>query len=91
MDRSREGLGWRPRIASRLDTQDLERLVSGFKAQTNWCGEDSAFEQHFIEVPLGKVKLAPGKLTVTLRPLTKPGTAVMNLRQIWLERMDSTE
>ncbi len=47
--------------------------------------------EHFVESSLGKVKLATGELTVTLKPLTKPGVAVMNLREISLERIGSTE
>ncbi len=45
--------------------------------------------ERFVELSLGKVRLAAGETTVTLRPLTKPGGAVMNLREISLERVSN--
>jgi len=43
--------------------------------------------ERFVEISLGQVELEAGDLTVTLDPLHKPGQAVMNLREIALERV----
>jgi hypothetical protein len=40
----------------------------------------------FKTVDLGKIELPAGPMTVTVRPLKKPGVAVMDLRQIELKK-----
>jgi arylsulfatase A len=40
--------------------------------------------QHFIRRPLGEVELPAGSVTVSVKPLTKPGAAVMDLREVRL-------
>ena len=40
--------------------------------------------QHFIRRSLGTVTLPAGKHTVTVKPKTKPGPAVMDLREVRL-------
>lgn len=40
--------------------------------------------QHFVRRMIGSVKLPAGKATVTVKPKTKPGGAVMDLREVRL-------
>jgi arylsulfatase A len=41
--------------------------------------------QKFIEREIGVLELKPGKHTLSVKPLTKPGVAVMDLRQVVLQ------
>ena len=48
--------------------------------------EDTGHFQNFVLRDIGTVKLdKPGKYTLTVRPKTKPGAAVMDLRQVTLK------
>ncbi len=48
--------------------------------------EDTGHFQNFVLRDIGTVKLdKPGKYTLTVRPKTKPGVAVMDLRQVTLK------
>jgi hypothetical protein len=47
--------------------------------------EETGGFQQFVSRTIGKVKLAePGKYTLTIKPRSKPGPAVMDLRQVRL-------
>jgi arylsulfatase A len=46
--------------------------------------EDTGGFQNFKEREIGVVELKPGKYTLTVKPLSKPGKAVMDLRQVEL-------
>jgi len=46
--------------------------------------QDTGGFQNFIERHIGTVNLSPGNYTLTVKPLTKPGLAVMDLRQVIL-------
>jgi hypothetical protein len=42
--------------------------------------------QMFVATPLGQVRFdAPGRYTLTVRAVSKPGPAVMDLRQLTLK------
>jgi hypothetical protein len=47
--------------------------------------QDTGHFQNFVARDIGKLKLVqPGRYTLSVRPLTKPGIAVMDLRQVTL-------
>lgn len=46
--------------------------------------QDTGGFQNFVERNIGAVELKPGSHTLTVKPLSKPGLAVMDLRQITL-------
>lgn len=47
--------------------------------------EDTGHFQNFVKRSVGKVVIAePGMVTLTVKPKTKPGVAVMDLRQVLL-------
>ncbi|MGC9004719.1 MAG: alpha-L-fucosidase [bacterium] len=48
--------------------------------------EETGSWTEFVKMNLGKVHLKPGRYTLAVRPLTKPGGAVMNLRSVKLVR-----
>ena len=47
--------------------------------------EDTGHFQNFIPRNLGQVELSKGPHTLSVKPLTKPGVAVMDLRQVTLK------
>ena len=47
--------------------------------------QDTGGFQEFVERNIGTVDLQPGPHTLTVKPLTKPGHAVMDLRQVTLK------
>jgi len=49
--------------------------------------EDTGGFQNFKEREIGVVELKPGKYTLSVKPLSKPGKAVMDLRQVELRRV----
>jgi len=49
-------------------------------------GQDTGHFQNFVERDLGVVELSAGKHTLTVKPQTKPGGAVMDLREVRLIR-----
>lgn len=49
-----------------------------------WKVEDTGNFQNFVTRTPGKFKLEPGRHTLTVRPKTKPGVAVMDLREVKL-------
>ena len=57
-----------------IDGQDLKMTV-----------QDTGGFQNFLERNIGMVDLQPGPHTLTVKPLTKPGHAVMDLRQVTLK------
>jgi hypothetical protein len=46
-----------------------------------WKVEDTGHFQNFVPRNPGKFKLEPGRHTLQVRPKTKPGVAVMDLRE----------
>lgn len=46
--------------------------------------EETGHFQNFVPRPIGRVKLTAGKHTLKVKPKTKPGAAVMDLRQVTL-------
>ena len=50
--------------------------------------EDTGHFQKFIERDIGAVELKAGTYTLTVKPKTKPGGAVMDLRQVTLKPAD---
>ena len=50
--------------------------------------EDTGGFQNFVPKALGTLALAAGKYTLTVRPKTKPGGAVMDLRQVTLRPVE---
>lgn len=50
--------------------------------------QDTGHFQNFVERDLGVMELSAGKHTLTVKPQTKPGGAVMDLRQVRLVRVD---
>jgi hypothetical protein len=46
--------------------------------------QDTGGFQNFVERNIGAVELKPGIQTLTVKPLTKPGLAVMDLRSVTL-------
>ena len=46
--------------------------------------QDTGGFQNFVERKIGKVELKPGNHVLTVKPLTKPGLAVMDLRSVTL-------
>ena len=50
--------------------------------------EDTGGFQNFVPKALGTLTLAAGKYTLTVRPKTKPGGAVMDLRQVTLRPVE---
>jgi hypothetical protein len=47
--------------------------------------EDTGGFQKFVERDIGTLELAAGTHTLTVKPVTKPGLAVMDLRQVVLK------
>ena len=47
--------------------------------------QDTGGFQNFVERNIGAVELSAGKHTLSVKPLTKPGLAVMDLRQVTLK------
>ena len=52
--------------------------------------EDTGHFQHFIRRQIGVVTLPAGKQTLVVKPVTKPGVAVMDLREVVL-RAETTQ
>ena len=50
--------------------------------------EDTGGFQNFVPKALGTLTLAAGKYTLTVKPKTKPGGAVMDLRQVTLRPVE---
>jgi arylsulfatase A len=50
--------------------------------------EDTGHFQHFVRRQLGEVRLAAGRHTLGVRPRTRPGVAVMDLREVRLVKVD---
>jgi arylsulfatase A len=46
--------------------------------------KDTGGFQNFVERNIGPIELKPGVQTLTIKPLTKPGLAVMDLRSVTL-------
>jgi hypothetical protein len=46
--------------------------------------QDTGHFQHMILRTIGQVELAAGKQTLAVKPQTKPGVAVMDLRRVVL-------
>ena len=51
--------------------------------------QDTGHFQHMIQRTIGEVKLATGKHTLAVKPQTKPGAAVMDLRRVVLRPAQS--
>lgn len=51
--------------------------------------QDTGGFQNFVSRDLGTVELAPGNYTLSVKPITKPGQAVMDLRQVTLVPIES--
>ena len=51
--------------------------------------EDTGGFQKFVPRKLGTLTLAAGKYTLTVKPKTKPGMAVMDLRQVTLRPVET--
>lgn len=51
--------------------------------------QDTGHFQHMITRTIGEVKLAAGKHTLAVKPQTKPGVAVMDLRRVVLRPLPS--
>ncbi len=47
--------------------------------------EETGGFQMFVERDVGVIELQPGRYTLSVKPLTKPGHAVMDLRQVVLK------
>ena len=47
--------------------------------------QDTGGFQNFVERDLGAIELSAGQHTRSVKPLTKPGQAVMDLRQVVLK------
>jgi len=47
--------------------------------------QDTGGFQNFVSRDIGMVELAEGRHTLAVKPITKPGLAVMDLRQVTLE------
>ena len=61
------------------------RLSVGEQALTNTVADTGAFA-NFVERVIGTVNLAhPGDYTLSVRPINKPGLAVMDLRAVTLK------
>ena len=58
-------------------------LAIGEQAVT-FTVEDTGHFQNMIQRPIGRLSLAAGKHTLAVKPQTKPGAAVMDLRRIVL-------
>jgi arylsulfatase A len=50
--------------------------------------EDTGHFQNFIRRDLGEVQLAAGRHSLSVKPQTKPGVAVMDLREVRLVKVD---
>lgn len=46
--------------------------------------EETGHFQNFVLREIGQIKLGPGRYTLAVKPLSKPGLAVMDLRQVTL-------
>lgn len=46
--------------------------------------QDTGGFQNFVERKIGALRLTEGRHTLSVKPLTKPGLAVMDLRQVLL-------
>ena len=62
---------------------EVQLAVAGQELQ--FTVRDTGGFQNFVERDIGSVDLTKGLQTVEVRPLTKPGVAVMDLRQILLK------
>jgi hypothetical protein len=47
--------------------------------------QDTGGFQNFVARDIGTLDLKPGRYTLNVKPLTKPGVAVMDLRQVTLK------
>ncbi|MBA2604471.1 MAG: hypothetical protein H0U94_12865, partial [Acidobacteria bacterium] len=50
--------------------------------------EETGHFQNFVRRDLGELRLAAGRHSLSVRPQTKPGVAVMDLREIRLVRVE---
>ena len=53
--------------------------------------EDTGGFQNFIPRTIGTIDLPPGEHTLSVKPVSKPGTAVMDLRSITLKPVEAKE
>lgn len=67
---------------------EVEFAVEGKALKTTV--QDTGGFQNFVSRDIGQVDLGPGKHTLTVKPLTKPGVAVMDLRQVTLARVEGS-
>ncbi len=51
--------------------------------------QDTGGFQNFVARTIGTIELPAGKLELTVKPLTKPGQAVMDLRSVTLKPVQS--
>ena len=51
--------------------------------------QDMGHFQNFVERNIGRVELKKGAHRLEVRPLTKPGVAVMDLRSVTLRPLDA--
>jgi hypothetical protein len=58
------------------------------EARVTLVVEDTGGFQNFVRREVGKVRLAAGRQSLHVRPRTKPGVAVMDLREVRLIRLD---
>ena len=65
--------------------------VSVGEQHVRFTVEDTGHFQNFVARQIGKLTLAAGKQTLTVKPITKPGGAVMDLRQIVLNPAEENE
>jgi hypothetical protein len=61
--------------------------ISVGASQLDFTVQDTGHFQNFIPRHIGTLKLAAGKNTLAVKPQSKPGVAVMDLRQITLTRL----
>ena len=47
--------------------------------------QDTGHFQNFVSRQIGEVQLPAGRFTLSVKPQTKPGVAVMDLRQVTLK------
>ena len=53
--------------------------------------QDTGGFQNFVERNIGDAELAVGTHTLSVKPLSKPGHAVMDLRQVTLKPTDGDD
>ena len=75
-------------------TEEIRRIAKvAFEAggsKLEYTVEDSGGVQNWITREVGTLKLKPGRATITVKPLTKPGVAVMDLQEMTLSPAKET-